>query len=200
MRVLRGKNRQLSPTSDVIEMTREDTDLVRDTLGGDNGAFEVLVERYQKVIFNMAYRMTRDFDEAEDITQVAFIRAYENLGRYDPGHKFYSWIYRIAVNETLNRIKSAKKMAPLNPLMASSEKSPDRAYGETELGEKIQDALMDLDPAYRVLIVMRHFRSCSYREIGEALNLPEKRVKSRLFSARQMLRTALVARGIVQND
>ncbi len=181
-------------------MTREDTDLVRDTLGGDTSAYGVLVERYQKVIFNMAYRMTKDYDEAEDIAQVAFIRAYENLGRYDPKHKFYSWLYRIAVNETLNRIKSKKKMAQLNPRMESGEKSPDVACGETELGEKIQDALMDLDPAYRVLIVMRHFRSCSYKEIGEALDLPEKRVKSRLFSARQMLRTALVARGVVEND
>jgi len=181
-------------------MTREDTDLVRDVLGGRTDAFGVLVGRYQKVIFNMAYRMTRDYDEAEDITQVAFIRAYENLGRYDSNHKFYSWLYRIAVNETLNRIKSQKKMTQLNPTMVSPEKSPDVAAGETELGEKIQDALMDLEPAYRVLIVMRHFRSCSYKEIGDALNLPEKRVKSRLFSARQMLRTALATRGVVGND
>ncbi len=181
-------------------MTREDRDLVRDVLGGKTDAFGVLVERYQKVIFNMAYRMTRDYDEAEDITQVAFIRAYENLGRYKADHKFFSWLYRIAVNETLNRIKSKKKMTQLNPTMVSPEKSPDVAVGETELGEKVQDALMDLEPGYRALIVLRHLRSCSYKEIGDALDLPEKRVKSRLFSARQMLRTALVSRGVVRND
>jgi RNA polymerase sigma-70 factor (ECF subfamily) len=195
----KGKN-QLFPTPDVIDMTREDANLVEDTLGGDTEAYGVLVRRYQRVIFNMAYRMTKDYDEAEDISQVAFIRAYENLGRYDPDHRFYSWIYRIAVNETLNRIKSRKKMTQLNPTMVSPEKSPDVACGESELDGKIQEALMDLDPSYRVLVVMRHFMSCSYKEISDTLSLPEKRVKSRLFSARQMLRSALVARGVVRND
>jgi len=158
------------------------------------------VERYQKVIFNVAYRMTRDYDEAQDITQVAFVKAYENLERFKPTYKFFSWLYRIAINETLNRIKSAKKMTQLNPGILSEEKSPEETYGETELGEKIQDALMELEPAYRILIILRHFRGCSYQEIGSALEIPEKLVKSRLFTARQLLRSALIARGVVRDE
>jgi RNA polymerase sigma-70 factor (ECF subfamily) len=181
-------------------MKQEDANLVRDVIGGKTDAFGVLVDRYQKVIFNMAYRMTADYDEAQDITQVAFIKAYENLGRYNPAHKFFSWLYRIAVNEALNKIKSKRKMTQLNPTMVSRTKSPEAACGDTELGEKIQDALMDLEPGHRVLIVLRHFRGCSYKEIGGALDLPEKRIKSRLFSARQALRIALVARGVAGND
>jgi RNA polymerase sigma-70 factor (ECF subfamily) len=181
-------------------MERGDTDLIREVLDGRTDAFGVLVERYQKVIFNLAYRMTKDYDEAQDITQVAFVRAYEHLDRYDARFKFFSWLYRIATNETLNRIKSAEKMDELNPGLNAKEKSPDEICGETEMGRKIQEALMDLDPAYRSLIILRHFRDCSYREIGDVLDLSEKTVKSRLFTARRLMRAALVSRGILGDE
>jgi RNA polymerase sigma-70 factor (ECF subfamily) len=161
-------------------MERGDTDLIREVLDGRTDAFGVLVERYQKVIFNLAYRMTKDYDEAQDITQVAFVRAYEHLDRYDARFKFFSWLYRIATNETLNRIKSAEKMDELNPGLNAKEKS--------------------LDPAYRSLIILRHFRDCSYREIGDVLDLSEKTVKSRLFTARRLMRAALVSRGILGDE
>jgi RNA polymerase sigma-70 factor (ECF subfamily) len=178
---------------------RSDNDLVRDTLEGDTEAFGTLVERYEKVIFNAAYRMSKDYDEAQDIAQVAFVKAYENLGRFNPAYKFFSWLYRIALNESLNRIQGRKKLGELNPAMKSARDGPDATYEKSELGEKVQQALMEIEPRYRALIVMRHFRDLSYREIGEALEIPEKKVKSRLFTARQMLRTALVERGVLAN-
>lgn len=122
-------------------MKQEDANVVRDVIGGKTDAFGVLVERYQKVIFNMAYRMTGDYDEAQDITQIAFIRAYENLGRYNPAHKFFSWLYRIAVNEALNRIKSKKKMTQLNPTMVSKMKRPDAACVTPNWGRRYRTPL-----------------------------------------------------------
>ena len=181
-------------------MERDDAYLIREVLSGRTDAFGDLVERYQKVIFNLAYRITRDYDEAEDIAQAAFVRAYEHLDRFDPKYKFFSWLYRIATNETLNRLKSASKMGELSPGLRAQGKDPEEVYGETETGCKIQEALMDLGASYRTLIVLRHFRDCSYREIGSILGISEKKGKSRLFTARCLLRDALVSRGILGDE
>jgi RNA polymerase sigma-70 factor (ECF subfamily) len=181
-------------------MERGDSDLIREILSGRTETFGVLVERYQKVIFNLAYRMTSDYDQAQDITQIAFVRAYEHLDRFDPKFKFFSWLYRIATNEALNRIKSAGRLEELNPRLPASEKNPEEVFGAAETGQRVQEALMDLAPAYRALIVLRHFRDCSYREIGAVLEISEQKVKSRLFTARQLMRDALAARGILGDE
>jgi RNA polymerase sigma-70 factor (ECF subfamily) len=180
-------------------MEQGDNAIVSKVLMGDTEAFGMLVERYQKVIFNLAYRMNRDYDEAEEVVQVAFVKAYEHLDRFNPRFKFFSWLYRITVNESLNRIKSAKRNEELNPGLRSGVRGPDDVLVESETGEKIQDALMDLEPAYRTLIILRHFRDCSYRDMGEILDISEKKVKSRLFTARRLLRDALVSRGILRD-
>jgi RNA polymerase sigma-70 factor (ECF subfamily) len=181
-------------------MEERDNDIVKEVLSGRADAFGILVEKYQKVIFNLAYRMTRDYDEAQDIAQVAFVRAYEHLDRFDPRFKFFSWLFRIATNETLNRMKSAGRMDGLNPGLQARGRSPEETCVDSETGEKIQEALMDLDSAYRALIVLRHFRDCSYGEIGEVLGISEKKVKSRLFTARRLMRDALASRGILPNE
>jgi RNA polymerase sigma-70 factor (ECF subfamily) len=181
-------------------MERDDNELVSQTLAGRTEAYGTLVRKYEKVIFNVGYRMTADYDEAQDIAQAAFVKAYENLKRFKPEYRFFSWLYRIAVNESLNRIQAAKKTAHLNPDMASTARGPDEAYGESELGQKVQGALMELKPDHRMVIVLRHFREMSYREIAEALGVPEKRVRSRLFEARRSMRVALAARGVVGSE
>jgi RNA polymerase sigma-70 factor (ECF subfamily) len=158
------------------------------------------VDRYQGVVFNLAYRMIRDYDGAQDIAQVAFIKAYEHLDSFNPEFEFLSWLYRIATNEALNRIKSKRRMVGLNPGLKARGKNPEEVYGENETGEKIQDALMDLVPFYRTLIILRHFRDCSYREIGDILDISEQKVKSRLFKARRLMRDALVSRGILGDE
>jgi RNA polymerase sigma-70 factor (ECF subfamily) len=104
------------------------------------------------------------------------------------------------VNETLNYIKQRKPQEELSPNTVSTRKSPDEEYREAELGRKMENALMELDPKYRIVLVLRHFRDCSYKEMSHALQIPEKKVKSRLFTARQLLRPVLVQRGIVGNE
>jgi RNA polymerase sigma-70 factor, ECF subfamily len=177
-----------------------DRELVRQVLAGDERAFEVLVDKYEKVIYNVAYRMTSDHDASEDITQAVFVKAFENLRGYDPRFKLFSWLYRMAINESLNYLKQKRQTEELSPALASNAKSPDACYREAELHRKIQEALMALGADNRTLIVMRHYGDCSYKEMAEIVGIPERKVKSRLFTARSLLRDILATRGILGHD
>jgi RNA polymerase sigma-70 factor (ECF subfamily) len=169
---------------------------------GDREAFGAIVEQYQRAIFNVAYRMVNDYEDAMDITQSAFIKAYENLDSYDPSHKFFSWLYRIAVNESLNHVSKRKRQTRLAYEPADSSeygghgRSPDDPVEQSETDAMLQSALVSLKFDYRLVVILRHFLSLSYREIGEIIDVPEKTVKSRLYSARQRLSELLVGQKI----
>jgi RNA polymerase sigma-70 factor (ECF subfamily) len=178
-------------------MKNEDKNLVKECLQANQKAFETLVDKYQNVVFNVAYRMIGDYDEAEDIAQTVFIKAFENLSNYNPKHKFFSWLYRITINESLNYLKSKKRTENLNSLEKTKEKNPEQKYLEVELSNKIQAALMELEPQHRILILLKHFQYCSYKEISDSLAIPEKTVKSRLYTARQLLKDVLMKQGTV---
>ncbi len=175
----------------------EDAVLVRACRDGDEKAFAVLVERHEKAIFNAAFRMVNDYDDAKDITQGVFLKAYESLGSYDPSFKFFSWIYRIAINESLNFLQRRDRLEPLDEDDASTDPDPEERAAGDEISRGVQGALMTLAPDYRAVIVLRHFLDCSYEEISRIVRVPEKTVKSRLFTARQQLKEILSRRGIV---
>ena len=175
-----------------------DKALVEQCLGGDTQAFEVLVERYQKVLFNVALRMLNNREDALDVTQNAFIKAYEKLDTYNPKYKFFSWIYKIMINESLNTISRRKPQTEVHQTLASGEKTPDESYSENWTMERVQSAIVKLPLEYRRLVVLRHFGNLSYRDMSGALDIPEKTVKSRLYSARQMLKDILIKRGVVR--
>jgi RNA polymerase sigma-70 factor (ECF subfamily) len=175
---------------------REDRALVDDCLAGDMGAFEILVDRYQKILFNVAYRMTGDYDDARDITQTAFLKIYENLPSFNPQFKFYSWIYRIAINESLNWIKKKRPQETPDVNLVAPGNRPDQDYEEDQTSRTIQTLLQNLSPDYRTVLVLRHFMDLSYRDMSQALHVPEKTIKSRLFTARRLLGDLLRERGI----
>jgi RNA polymerase sigma-70 factor (ECF subfamily) len=181
-------------------MTSEpgDNELVRECLGGDEHAFETLLLRYQGPVFNAVLRMVRDRDEASDLTQTAFLKAYEQLGRFDSRHKFFSWLYRIAVNEAINHVKRRRRLEPLAGDWASGTRNPEAEFIESELSHHVQDALMSLPYDYRAVLVLRHFEGCSYDEMAAIVGVTEKKLKSRLFSARRQLKELLEARGILR--
>jgi RNA polymerase sigma-70 factor (ECF subfamily) len=172
--------------------------LVQGCLGGDTNAFETLVLRYQGPIFNAVLRMVRDRDEASDLTQNAFVKAYQQLSSFDARFKFFSWLYRIAINETLNYIKKRGREEPLEGEWASRDRDPERALVDSDVSRHVQDALMRLSADYRAVLVLRHFHECSYEDVAVILGVPEKTVKSRLFSARRQLKELLEARGLVR--
>jgi len=169
-----------------------DKDVILRCQNGDAESFGDIVRKYQKMIYNIIYRMVSDPASADDITQTAFIKAYENIDRYNTDYPFFSWLHRIAVNEALNYIKQQKRLVALDDSRESDEGDPETEYTRNELQERIDKALEKLKPEYRIIIVLRHFGELSYSEIGEILSVPEKTVKSRLFTARQELRSVLV--------
>lgn len=176
-----------------------DASLVKQCLEGNIKAFERLVDKHQKTVFNVALRIINDYAEAEDIAQTVFIRAYEKLASFDPKHKFFSWLYRMTVNESLNTLKQRKRITELNESFVSGDKTPEENYEENEMTQRVETALMLLEPEQRALIVLKHFQNMAYEEIGFIFDIPEKTVKSRLYSARQVLRTVLLKQGIVAN-
>jgi RNA polymerase sigma-70 factor, ECF subfamily len=155
---------------------------------GDAEAYGKIVLKYQKAIFNIVYRMLLDTDDAADITQSAFIKAYENLDRYKTEYPFYSWLHKIAVNEALNFIKQRQRLVGLDDKHESDYEDPESEYSRNELQHRIDRAIAKLSPENGIIIILRHFGELSYREISEILDIPEKTVKSRLFSSRQALR------------
>lgn len=178
---------------------KSDAQLVQNCLAGDVKAFDTLVEKYQTTVFNIAFRMTANFDDAEDITQVVFIKIYEQLDNFNPKYKFFSWLYRIALNESLNAKKQKKRLTELDDAIIIAN-SVDDDYNKMETSKRVQDALMLISAEHRLLIVLKHFEGLSYQEIAFCLDLSEKKVKSRLYDARQMLKNVLVTRGMLHHD
>ena len=162
-------------------------------------AQETLVRQFEKPVFNAAYRMLGNVDDAADVTQTAFLKVFENIGSFDARFRVYSWIYRIALNEAIDQIKRRRPTEPFGDSRSRSTDVPYENVARRELCDEVQATLMELKEDYRAVIVLRYFTECSYREIGEILHLPEKTVKSRLFSARQQLRTQLQQHGILSS-
>ena len=165
--------------------------LVRACLDGDKSAFGTLVDRYSGKLFNAAYRITRGREDAVDATQAAFVKAYEKLPAFDFDHRFFSWIYRIALNEAIDIASRRRREANLDAAPEPVGGAMEGEYAEGERSRLVQRALMALAPEARALIVLKHFQGLSYDEIAEIVGVPEKTVKSRLFSARQRLRRVL---------
>ncbi len=190
-------NHQLFDASPVNKSSDRDEMIVKDCLAGERKAFEVLVDRYEKKLYNAAYRVLGDAEDAMEATQSAFVKAYERLGTFDTSQRFFPWMYRIVVNESLNIISRRKRFQEIDSKIPVPGRSPDEKYGDQELARHLQAAVRVLKPDYRVVVALRHYQGFTYQEIGEILGIPEKTVKSRLFTARQQLREILVRKGIV---
>ena len=171
-----------------------DQALVERYRNGDRDAFTELVIRYQRPIYNAAFWILRSADDASDIAQGVFLKVAEHLDDYDSQHRFFSWIYRIAVNESLNLLRRNGHEEWLDDeidLPGAETANPESQASNAERSRNIQRALMGLSASDRTVLTLRHFSECSYQEIAEILQIDEKTVKSRLFEARHRLRDAL---------
>lgn len=161
---------------------------------GDRSAFARLVEKYQGPLFNAAYRVLGNAEDAQDATQAVFLKVAERLDEYDPQYRFFSWVYRIALNESLNLKRRNRREEPLDgedEIPGAESANPEWQAAEAQHSRRIQGALMSMSMDDRTVLTLRHFSECSYREIGFILELEEKTVKSRIFEARQRLRVLL---------
>ena len=186
---------QLFPPSRVIGVEDPDEELVERALDGDRKAFSALVERYQRPIYNAAFRVLGREEDAKDVVQTVFVKVAEHLGEYDERRKFFSWIYRIAVNECINERRSRRTYESLDERLADPAPDQEEQAMRREVAEAVQAALQRLPEADREVLVLRHWLERSYAEIADALGLPESTVKSRLFEARQRLGRLLRTEG-----
>jgi len=169
----------------------DDFQLIERCIAGDREAFEMLLVRYEKPVFNAAFRMLHNREDASDVTQTVFLKVYENFDSFDPSRRFFSWVYRITLNESINWLQKRNRLEPLEQEPADSGKSPDEEAASAATNARIQAALMTINTDYRTVVVLKHFLGCSYMEISEILEIPEKTVKSRLYTARQLLKNGL---------
>ncbi len=161
-------------------------------------AFEELVNRYQKQLFALAYRLCGDYDEARDMAQESFLRIYQELPRYDTSRRFFPWMYRVAHNCCINLLH--KRRADVTPLENLPELADDEFKLESnpvfnaeqqELSGAIKEALQLLPETYRLPLVMKYLEGFSYQEISEQLDLPVSTIETRLFRARKALKKLL---------
>ena len=171
-----------------------DSEVVERCLQGDIDAFGALVERYQAPVFRAVLHMVGNREDAREVCQQVFLKAFEHLSTFDTSRKFFSWIYRVAMNESINFLHARRTFEPL-PEDASSLGNPEQAFETNERGRHVREAVMTLSENYRAVVILGHFLHCSYADAAEMLDVPEKTVRSRLFSARQILRQALTPKG-----
>ena len=169
----------------------DDTQLIERCRSGDREAFQALLLEYEKPVFNAAFRMLNSRDDAQDVTQTVFLKVFENIDQFDPTRRFFSWIYRITLNESINWLGKANRLEPLTHEAAFEGKGPEQEVESANVSSNVQAALMTIKSDYRSVVVLKHFLGCSYVEISQILEIPEKKVKSRLYTARQQLKDAL---------
>jgi RNA polymerase sigma-70 factor (ECF subfamily) len=185
----------------------EDSQFVALCQGGEPAAFEVLVRRHQKRMFNIAYRMTGDYEDAGDVVQEAFLSAYRTIKQFRGEAKFSTWLYGIVVNHARNRIRQAGSRAYHEPV--SLDDPPARAEGtpafdppsreipavdvlvRKETQEKVQGCINGLEKEHGEIIILRDIQGFSYEEITQMLGIPDGTVKSRLSRARNALKDSL---------
>ncbi len=191
----------LEPAADapVAEM-----DLVRRAQTGDLAAYDDLVKRYQERIYATVYHMTSNHEDANDLAQDSFIKAFQALKSFKGGSSFYTWLYRIAVNKTINFLKQRKNRIHMslndldfntenNPDLVAliSEKTPRRDAGLKELQEKLNAAMLKLSEPHRIVVVLHDVQGMSHEEVAEVMDCNIGTVRSRLFYARQQLQSLL---------
>jgi len=186
-----------APTFAAVACTSDGDDdrvLVERYLSGDRDAFTALVVRYQRPIYNAAFWVLKKHEDAHDISQTVFLKVAERADEYDPKYKFFSWIYRIAVNESLNLLRRNRHEDELEDdveLAGDESTGPERQASAAQLARQLRKAMMTMATSDRLVLTLRHFSECSYDEMAQILEIDEKTVKSRLFEARRRLRGLL---------
>ncbi len=185
----------------------DDKQLAAQAAQGREGAYRELLGRYERPVFSLVYRMVRDRTLAEDLAQEAFIRAFNAIHSYNPRYKFSSWIFKIANNHTIDHLRrkrldtvsihgsphasTQEEAVQTSVVVESSDENPEEFVEHRELGSLIEQAIGELRPEYRSVVLLRHVEGYSYDEIADILDLPLGTVKTYLHRARSELKEAL---------
>ncbi len=194
-----------SPSEQTVDLRHlEDEVLVRRTQRGDAAAFDVLVERYKERLYATVYHMTSNHEDANDLVQDSLIKAFRSIHSFKGQSSFYTWVYRIAVNRTINFLKRRKNrnQYSLDDVDSAIQTDPDlvelmshvtprREVGLTELQEKLNEALQKLSEPHRAVVTMHDIQGMTHADIAKVMRCSEGTVRSRLFYARQQLQALL---------
>ena len=186
-------------------MKAKETDsiLINQAKAGDDQAYDKLLNKYRNSVYNLVYRMVRDIEEAEDLTQEAFIKAFNSLAQFNEEYAFSTWLYKIATNNCIDFFRKRKlqtlsldkpikyKDSEIHHEIPDPELNPEKNILASERSSIIREAIETLPEKYYTAIVLRHTEEKSYEEIAEILHLPIGTVKARIFRAREMLNKAL---------
>jgi RNA polymerase sigma-70 factor, ECF subfamily len=181
-------------------------ELIQQAKGGNHSSFEKLIKNYQKVIYDLAYRLGRSHDAADEIAQQTFVKAFYGLKSFQLGYSFYSWIYRICMNLGLNYIKKEsltisestfeQNRSPID--FAVEKDNPETELLKKELSQKIDGEISSLPPKLKAVWILKEFEDLSYQQIAQTLKISKGTVMSRLFRARKRLLQNL--KGYVRGD
>jgi RNA polymerase sigma-70 factor (ECF subfamily) len=184
----------------------EDSEVVKECVEGNRDAFNILVEKYYRRIYNLAYRFVGDQEEANDLAQDIFTAAYQNLKRFRGESKFSTWLFQIATNRGKNRFKYLKRrgyFANKGPIdgdedreglpreLPDTSSNPEDLLAGKEIQRIVQEAIDDLEPDHKEIVILRDIEGFSYEEIARMLDLPEGTTKSRLHRARMVVKEKL---------
>ena len=199
--------------SPATEEIHPDVALVERAKAGDEAAFEQLIRQYDRQIFRIARHITQNKEDAEDIVQDTFLKAYQKLEQFQGNSKFYTWLVRIAVNESLMRLRKRRnsKTVSMDEDVQTEDGSvprdfadwtpnPEQQYGQGEMGEILRKTIQGLPPGFRSVFTLRDIENLSTEETAEALGLSVPAVKSRLLRARLQLRERLSRYMKVKDD
>jgi len=186
---------------------KTDKELVRLSRRGDERAARELVHRFERPVFSIVYRMVRDRELAEDLSQDVFVRTFNNLHRYDRSYRFSSWLFKIAYNLTVDHLRkrelpvisvhgapdalTPERQEATSLILESDEEAPDDRLVAKELAGELEEAIAGLREDYRTAILLRHVEGRPYEEISEIMGIPLGTVKTYIFRARRELRAAL---------
>ncbi len=188
-----------------------ESEIIHKVLSGKREAFETLVEKYEKLIYNLSYQLTNSTEDAFDISQETFLKAYKSLGSFRGDCKFSTWLYKICNNVANDYLRSKQRKQTISLTVYDEEdekeeqldiadevnENPDEQLLKKERIEAVREAIAALSPDHREVIVLRDIEGYSYDEISEILDLEIGTVKSRINRARQIIKETLIKRNII---
>lgn len=181
-------------------MEISDQELMQRIKDGDMLAFDCLVHRWEHRLFNIVFKITNDYEITRDICQEVFLQVYQSAKKYRPLAQFETWLYRIAVNRSINELKKQKRYQSNLSISSSSDEEnsfpdsspqPDEIIQQNEVSECIQNALAKLPTDLRIIVILKHYEGLKFQQIAEIVNCPLGTVKSRMYTALDHLRVTL---------
>jgi RNA polymerase sigma-70 factor (ECF subfamily) len=169
----------------------EDARVVKEIIAGSVHQYRVLVEKYQDPVFRVVLKIAGSHEDAREITQDVFVKTFESLKQYNSDYKFFSWIYRIAINSALMYVKHQKRFSSIEKFPIVELQTGEECVNHEARERMLNLSINALPEKYRAVVLLKYFAGNSYTEIAEIIGIAEKKVKSRLFDARKLLKEKL---------